>query len=105
MSVESHSGEIEHPKPMTYAKIALVLTVVTAIEVVVFYVEAMQGVLVPVLGVLSALKFALVVMFYMHLKFDHNVFTRMLLLGIILAMAVYLALLALFAFSHPFDRL
>ncbi len=105
MSVESHPEEVEHPKPLTYAKIALVLTVVTAIEVVVFYIEAMQPVLIPVLGALSALKFALVVMFYMHLKFDHHVFTRVLLLGIMLAMGVYLALLGLFFFSHPFDRL
>lgn len=100
--VTEHShGGMEHPTPKTYAKIAVVLSVVTAIEYWLFTIEAMQPYLIPVLGILSALKFALVVMFYMHLKFDHSAFSRLLILGIILAFAIYLALLALFTFSHP----
>ena len=102
---EHQEGDISHPTPKTYAIIAAILTVVTAIEVWVFYIEALKPVMVPILGVLSTGKFALVAMFYMHLKFDHKVFSRMIVLGIILAFGTFLALLALFNFSHPFGRL
>lgn len=99
-----HGGDISHPTPKTYAIIAVILTVVTAIEVWVYYIEALRYLLVPILAVLSTGKFALVVMFYMHLKFDHKVFSRMLILGIILAFGTFLALLALFNFAHPFGN-
>ena len=102
MTASAHAhGEAGHPGPKTYAVIALILTVVTLIEVWVFYIEAMRPVLVPVLGVLSVLKFSLVVMFYMHLKFDHKIFTRMLLLGLALATMIMFALLTLFFIAHP----
>ncbi len=96
-----HGGEISHPTPKTYAIIAAILSVVTAIEVWVYYIDALRPLIIPILGVLSTGKFALVVMFYMHLKFDHKVFSRLLILGIILAFGTFLALLALFTFSHP----
>ena len=99
-----HGGAASHPTPKTYAIIAVILTVVTAVEVWVFYVEALKPMLVPILSVLSAGKFALVVMFYMHLKFDHKAFSRMLILGIFLAFATFIALLSLFNFSHPLVR-
>ncbi len=99
-----HSADHAHPGPKTYAKIAVILTLVTAIEVWVFYIEAMQPLLVPVLIVLSVVKFALVAMYYMHLKFDHPIFNRWLIGGLALSFAVFLALLALFTFSHPIMR-
>ncbi|MBI4082958.1 MAG: cytochrome C oxidase subunit IV family protein [Candidatus Lambdaproteobacteria bacterium] len=100
-----HGTEHEHPGPKTYAKIAIVLTVITAGEIWVFYIEQLKFLLVPVLSVLSAVKFALVAMFYMHLKFDHPVFTRLLLAGMVLALGTFLALLALFTWSHPLLKL
>ena len=102
---EHHAGDISHPTPKTYAIIAVILSVVTAIELWVYYIEALRSLLIPILAVLSTGKFALVVMFYMHLKFDHKVFSRLLILGVILAFATFLALLALFKFSHPFGLL
>jgi caa(3)-type oxidase subunit IV len=99
-STLAHGGHA-HPTPKTYAKIAAVLCIITAIEFVCYYVQALRGVLVPLLLVLSGIKFALVVMFYMHLKFDHNVFTRLLLVGLFLGAGVVLSLFALYAFSHP----
>ena len=103
MSAESHAHGAghAHPGPRTYAKIAVILTLLTALEVWVFYLPSMKPVLVPVLVVLSAAKFSLVVMFYMHLKFDHPAFSRVLLGGVFIAFGVFLWLLGLFAFSHP----
>jgi len=94
-------GEHAHPTPKTYAKIAAVLCAITALEFVCYYMQALRPVLIPLLIVLSGIKFALVVMFYMHLKFDHNVFTRVLLIGMFIGAGVVLSLAALYTFSHP----
>jgi cytochrome c oxidase subunit 4 len=73
-----------------------VLTVITAIEVAIFYVPQMKPVLVPSLLVLSALKFGLVAMFYMHLKFDHRLFSWLFFVPMAIAAAVIVALMKLF---------
>ena len=54
--------EEPHASNRTYIAIALVLGVLTALEVMIFYVEALAPVLVPILLVLSGAKFALVVL-------------------------------------------
>ena len=92
--------ETAHPTTGTYLAIAGVLTVITLVEVGVFYIPAFQGVLAPLLLVLSGTKFALVVMFYMHLKSDHKLFTAIFTLPLLIAIGVIVALLFLFgAFS------
>ena len=90
-----HTG---HPTPGTYFKVALILSVITAIEVGIFYITALGKGIIPVLTVLSIAKFALVAMFYMHLKFDHKLFTTLFLAGLALAMIVVFALISLFQF-------
>ena len=104
----AHAHEHEHPTPKTYAKIAAVLCVITAIEFLLFPASPVGKHLlflgdwfVPILLVLSAIKFALVAMFYMHLKFDSPVFSRLLVGGLMLGAAVLISLLVLFTFSHP----
>ncbi len=92
---EAH-GEHAHPGAREYLVIAIILTVITAVEVAVYYVPSMRPVLVPVLLTLSAVKFTLVALFYMHLKFDHRLFTWLFGIGIVLATAVILALMKLF---------
>ena len=47
----------------------MILAVLTALEVATYYVDV-GGALVPTLIGLSVVKFALVVMWFMHLKFD-----------------------------------
>lgn len=88
--------EHAHPGAKQYLGIAVILTVVTAIEVAVFYIPQLHPVLVPTLLILSTLKFALVVMFYMHLKFDHKLFSWLFVMPLLLATAVILALMKLF---------
>ena len=88
--------ESSHPTPMTYIVIAVILTVITAVEVAVVYMEGLRPLLIPILLVLSAAKFVIVVGFYMHLKFDARLFTTMFTGGFLLAVAVLLALIALF---------
>ncbi len=66
-------GDEPHVSDRTYLIIAGVLAVLTAMEVMVFYVEALRPFLLAILMVLMVAKFALVVMFFMHLKFDSKV--------------------------------
>jgi cytochrome c oxidase subunit IV len=92
-----HQGEEHaHPGAKEYLAIAVVLLVITAIEVAVFYIPEMKPVLVPTLLTLSAVKFGLVVLWYMHLKFDHRLFSWLFVVGLLLAMAMTVALLKLF---------
>ena len=94
--IKQHSEEADHPTPLTYVKIAAILAIITAIEVAIFYVEALQGVIKPIFIILSGGKFALVAMFYMHLKFDNRLFSMLFVGGLILAMIVSSALMVLF---------
>jgi cytochrome c oxidase subunit 4 len=85
-----------HPTAGVYLRVAAVLVILTVLEVGVFYVPAFRPVLVPTLLVLSAAKFSLVVMFYMHLQADHRVFTFLFGAPLLLAAVVLVALLLLF---------
>ncbi|MBI5711157.1 MAG: cytochrome C oxidase subunit IV family protein [Candidatus Eisenbacteria bacterium] len=93
---DAQAPEHAHPGAREYLAIATILTVITAVEVAAFYIPAMKSVLVPVLLTLSALKFSLVAMFYMHLKFDHRLFSWLFVTPMIVAALVIVALLKLF---------
>jgi len=90
------AAEHPHPTAGTYLRVAAVLAVLTVIEVGVFYVPAFKPFLAPVLLVLSAIKFAIVVMFYMHLKMDSRFFTLLFGGPLLLASGMILGLLFLF---------
>jgi len=107
--------EHAHPGIGTYVKIGVILFVLTAAEVAVYefgYNHAGAGfgallhpVVIPVLLVLSALKFALVAMFYMHLKQDSRLFSSLFVFPLIIAAVVIVALIALFAYHYAFQKL
>jgi cytochrome c oxidase subunit IV len=98
---QAHETEVRHPGAATYLIIAAFLIVLTVMEITVFYVHPLRPVLVPVLLVLAAAKFALVVMFYMHLKYDGWLLTGVFVFPLLAATVVIAALLMLFAYlSH-----
>ena len=105
MATDAHAVEKTHPGPKTYAKIAVALCLITLLEFGAFYQEALKGILVPLLIVMSAIKFYLVASFYMHLKFDHPIFGKILIAGIALGLVAMLWLLALFTYSHPIQSI
>jgi len=86
-----------HPGTVTYVIVAALLAVLTAMEITAFYVHALRPVLVPVLLLLSAAKFTLVVLFYMHLAFDRWAYGAVFAFQLLIAVAVVLSLGALFA--------
>jgi cytochrome c oxidase subunit IV len=78
-----------HPTDRQYILIALVLAAITAVEVGISYAKGLGDASNPLLLILAAIKFFMVVAFFMHLKFDNRVFRRFLVTGIILAGVVY----------------
>ena len=92
------TSERVHPSPMRYTAIALILAAITTIEVAVVYITFLRSVMVPMLVVLSAIKFTMVAMFFMHLKYDAPLFSALFLGGLALAGAVMFSLLGLFKF-------
>ena len=98
--MSDHEHQHAHPTAKKYLGIAIILTFITVIEVAVFYIPSMHQFLPPILLTLSALKFALVAMFYMHLKFDHRLYSWVFVVPMCFAAAIILALLALFSASH-----
>jgi cytochrome c oxidase subunit IV len=92
-------GEVhEHPTWATYKWVALILTVITIVEVWVYYIPAFVAsrLFVPSLLIMSAVKFAIVVLFYMHLKYDHRLFRALFTGPLIVAITTIVALLFLF---------
>ncbi len=93
---EVEHAELHHPGWQTYVVIGLILTIITAVEVAVFYIPTMHTSMAPILLTLSAAKFALVIMFYMHLKFDSRLFSTVFVAPLILAITVVISLFILF---------
>lgn len=92
-------GEVhEHPTWKQYKWVALILTVITVVEVWAYYIPSFVAspVFVPALLIMSAVKFAIVVMFYMHLKYDHKLFRALFIGPLIIAAGTLLALMFLF---------
>jgi cytochrome c oxidase subunit 4 len=89
-------GEVEHPGEAQYVRIAVILALITGLEVAVYYIKGLKSVIVPILVVLAVTKFTMVALFFMHLKFDSRLFRRLFVTGIILAIIVYtIALMSL----------
>lgn len=83
-----------HPGPAEYIQIGAILAMLTAIEVAVYYVDVQRGLFVMILLVLSASKFAFVVMWFMHLRFDSAIFSTLFVGGFVLAASVFVVVLA-----------
>ena len=96
MADRPRAREGAHPTPLTYLKVAMALAVLTGVEVGVFYVDALEPAFLPIFLILSLAKFVLVVMFYMHLKFDARLFSGVFVGGLLLAIAVAVTVMALF---------
>jgi cytochrome c oxidase subunit IV len=101
---EHHDEEHEHISDWGYVKVALLLAAITALEVFTYFesVANWGKILIPALLVMMVIKFGVVVAFFMHLKFDSPVFTRVFVAGLLFALGVYLAMILAFGF-HPWE--
>jgi cytochrome c oxidase subunit 4 len=83
------SAEKVEGTPKLYWTIALILAVVTAVEIAVPQVEAVEAITVPLLLLLGAFKFLVVVWFFMHLKWDNPRYRGLFFLGVIGAIILF----------------
>ena len=88
-----------HPTERAYIKIGAILFVITLLEVIIYYVEALEGILVPALITLSVIKFVMVVGYFMHLKFDDSRLRLIFIIGMTFALATFIGLWALMHFN------
>lgn len=72
-----------HPTPAVYWAIAVFLAVVTAVEIAIPSISALDSVKVPLLWFLAAVKFGTVASFFMHLRYDKKLYRTLFLFGVI----------------------
>jgi cytochrome c oxidase subunit 4 len=90
-------GEVtKHPSPFKYVVIAVILVIVTALEVAVSYLEGdiPDSLIVTLLLGMAVIKFWIVASWYMHLITDKPIFRRFFVLGVVAACILYAVVLA-----------
>jgi cytochrome c oxidase subunit 4 len=88
--------DVRHPSPKEYVRIGIVLALVTGCEVAVYYLDAVRDFLIPLLFFFAIIKFSLVVLWYMHLKFDSGTYARFFVIGLAGAITLFLIVLLTF---------
>lgn len=101
------SGHAEDPiteeskRFFTFFNLSMALVAITGIEIVIIYVQTFDGSsIIGVLFVTSILKFVGVVWWFMHLKWDKFLNTVLFLMGLIIALATFFAVIYM-ADDHP----
>jgi cytochrome c oxidase subunit 4 len=90
------AGHHEPSKFHIYIQIAMILSVITGIEVVLIYMPLATWFIVTSLCVLSAVKFLFVIFYFMHLRWDKVFCTILFFIGLVLAGGTMWAFLHLF---------
>ena len=86
-----------HASDLLYVQIFILLFALTAVEVSTYFVD-FGGLHLPVLLTIMVVKFAIVVAFFMHLRFDHKLFSWVFVSGLVLAVIVYGIMLTTFQY-------
>ncbi len=98
---DTHDDHHDHPSDRTYVGIAIILAVLTAVEILMFIFEDDMPRNLVKLGLIALMvvKFWIVGSWFMHLKFDSNVLSQLFVAGLILAIVVYFIMLSAFEFN------
>ncbi len=86
-----------HATDGLYVKVFIVLALITLAEVSTYWFDG-GGLELPALMVMMVVKFGIVIAFFMHLRFDHKLFTWVFVSGLALAVAVYIVMLTTFSY-------
>lgn len=87
----------EENKFWTYVQIAMLLAVITGVEIVAIGLPFNKTFLITSLVVMSIVKFLFVIFYFMHLRWDKAFCTILFFIGLVLAGGTVWALLHLFA--------
>jgi cytochrome c oxidase subunit 4 len=94
---ERAQAHARHPGAKEYVRIFLILIAITAVEVALYYIRDQLGSwFIPTLFLLAGAKFTLVVLWFMHLKFDSRRYSRFFVMGLAGAMTLYMIVLITF---------
>ena len=85
-----------HPTPRTYWLVALLLGAITAVEISVPYIDALDPVSAVLLIAFGVAKFLIVVGVFMHLRYDLAGYRALFFVGVIGALIVFAVVLAAF---------
>jgi cytochrome c oxidase subunit IV len=96
-SVPAAHGHHEESKFHIFVQLAMILAVITGVEIVLIYVPLAKWLIVTSLVVLSLVKFLLVIFIFMHLKWDKLFCTVLFFIGLVLAGGTVGALMAIFS--------
>jgi cytochrome c oxidase subunit 4 len=87
----------EESKFQIYVQIAMLLAVITGVEIIMVYLPFMKWLLIGGLVVLSIVKFMFVIFYFMHLRWDKPFCTILFFIGLVLAVGTVWALIKLFS--------
>ena len=96
---DAHGGGHGHASDRSYIGIAIILAVLTAAETATYFIPAFEDnstLLLLFLMPVMIVKFAMVAWYFMHLKQDSRLFSRLFVSGLLLAVGVYLIVLLTF---------
>lgn len=80
-----------------YVQIAMLLAVITGVEIVAIFIPFAKWFIVTTLVVLSAVKFLFVIFYFMHLRWDKPFCTILFFIGLVLGGGTLWALIELFS--------
>ena len=85
-------GELRpHPSPFQYVMIAVILCVITGLEVGMYYLtdSIPRALYITILLAMAVTKFVIVVSWFMHLRVDRPIFRRLFIVGSTGAVLLY----------------
>jgi len=85
-----------HSRFHVYVQIAMILAILTGVELLLIFLPFPTALLVGGLVLLSAVKFLFVIFYFMHLRWDRVFCTILFFIGLVLAGGTMWALLRLF---------
>jgi len=85
------------PTDRYFIKVALVLALLTALETSTYWIH-IGAFATPLLLILMAIKFIMIILIFMHLKFDNKLLSVLFYMGMGLALLVYTVFLSTFQF-------
>lgn len=86
-----------HSRFHIYVQIAMILAIITGVELLIIFLPFPRALLVGSLVLLSAVKFLFVIFYFMHLRWDRVFCTILFFIGLVLAGGTLWALVNLFA--------
>ena len=97
MSGHSEDPVLEESKRFfTFFNLSMILVAITGIEIVIIYVQTFQSAsIIGILFATSIIKFCGVIWWFMHLRWDKFLNTVLFLMGLVIALGTYFAVIYL----------